>query len=203
MPFTQPHVLPPHSRNEDSWETRCGALHTGRRLPGGGKGGGDFSQALLPFSQALLACPPCRRRKSAGDPAMAGLWVYVGFTPEVFTPWHQPFCAVTSAVYEPWHRPLTCRDSNCLRAVTSTVLGPCPASAFCQTECMRLHGPLQRPETLIRHLRRGETQDSLYCNFINLVQLQNEGPLIFFGTSIRPFHVLMTFLWWNDVFYDG
>ena len=29
------------------------------------------------------------------------------------------------------------------------------------------------------------------------------GTTHFFGAGIKPFHVLMSFLWWNDVVYDG
>ena len=47
-------------------------------------------------------------------------------------------------------------------------------------------------------LSRGETDDPVRGSFINLMKLPNEGTLVFFGTSIKPFHVLMSFLWSCD-----
>ena len=43
-------------------------------------------------------------------------------------------------------------------------------------------------------LRRGQTHDPVHCTYINLMKVPNQGPPIFFGTSIKPFHVLMSFL---------
>ena len=43
-------------------------------------------------------------------------------------------------------------------------------------------------------LRSVETHVPVHCTFINLMKELNERPLIFFGTSIKPFHVLMSFL---------
>ena len=43
-------------------------------------------------------------------------------------------------------------------------------------------------------LRRGENHVFGYCTFINLMKELNEETLIFFGTSIKPFHVMMSFL---------
>ena len=43
-------------------------------------------------------------------------------------------------------------------------------------------------------LSRGETHDPVHGSFINLMKLPNEGTPFFFGTSVKPFHILMSFL---------
>ena len=52
-------------------------------------------------------------------------------------------------------------------------------------------------------LSRGETDDPVRGSFINLMKLPNEGTLICLVQAWRPFYVLMSFLWWKDVFDEG
>ena len=109
----------------------------------------------------------------------------------------------------PPRRPGQCRGRGHCQLGSSSSCGRCSCAAHWHSQLTRRAAAWFLPgehlsawhsgESLV-HLSRGETHVShvfVDCTFINF-ECTECWDTHFFGTSIKLFHVLMSFFWWND-----